>query len=111
MVSHYSDPVLTERVSVIIPFRFIVGPFVRDVHRFIKDSGFHQSECVVATKLDHLRGMCFNDRPGRPPNMGWETWWLASHWPLATRQDIRRHNELYAYYRYVCGADIRHWWT
>jgi hypothetical protein len=93
------------------PFRLIVAPFVRDARRFIRESGYHPWECRIATDLMGLRGYSFRAQPGRPPNNGWEVWFLGSHWPLATRRDIDRYNEIYAYLRYVQGADIRHWYT
>lgn len=93
------------------PFRIIVAPFVRDANYFIDKSGFHPRECKIVTRIEQLRGYDFRDRPGRPPNNGWEVWLLTGHWPLHTRKDIDKFNQTYAYLKYVQGADVRRWYT
>lgn len=110
-MSHWRDPHLTERVSVILPYRLIVAPFVRDAKLFIERSGFYPPECKIVTEERQLLGLSFRDRPGYPPNGGWEVWFLGGRWPLGTIDGINKANRIYLRLRYTLGADIRHWFT
>lgn len=95
--------------DVVIPFRLVVAPFVRDAKLFIRDSGFYPGECKIVTRPEHLRGLDFRDQPGRPNN-GWEVWFLGGRWPLHSSTSIAEANDMYTHLRYIRGADIRHWY-
>jgi hypothetical protein len=105
------QPRLTQGIDLIIPYRMIVAPFVRDARYFIWKSSFHPGDCKIVTDIRHIRGYDFRAQPGKPQNHGWEIWWLDGNWPVSTHADIRRREEMHAYLKHVQGADIRHWFT